>query len=286
MSKSLIVYFSQSGTTAQVAQRIAAGLQTAGYQVDLCNMKDEQPPPVGSYQLLGIGSPVYYYRPPFNVTDYVKSLPSLNGLPAFVFMLHGTYRFDAGTAIRRILSHKGALDVGCFHCRGADLFMGYLKEGYLFSSGHPTTDELAHAETFGSSVAAHVAGRQYVRPEDDWPPSVIYRLERFLTGRWLTKHIYSRLFRLDAKKCDACGLCVELCPTGNITQREGRRLVWGRNCLLCLTCELKCPKGAILSPASWSLFRPFMIYNVRSASRDPSIDYARVVYSHGSLRKA
>jgi flavodoxin len=34
MAKGLIVYFSQSGTTAKVAESIATGLQHGGYEVD------------------------------------------------------------------------------------------------------------------------------------------------------------------------------------------------------------------------------------------------------------
>jgi len=264
-----------------VAESIATGLRTAEHQVDLCNMKDERPPDLGGYDLLGIGLPVYYFRPPFNVTDYVNSLPDLEGLLAFVFVLHGTYRGDASNPIRRALAHKGAREVGYFHCPGADYYLGYLKEEHLFSPDHPTVEELAQAEAFGREVAAHAAGQQYPRPEDDRPPSMVYRLERFLTNRWLIKQMCSRLFRVDAEKCTACGLCAKLCPTGNITEDKGGRPVWGRDCLLCLTCEMKCPQDAITSPVSWPIFRPFMIYNMRHASRDPSLDHVRVTHSHG-----
>jgi len=281
MSKSLIVYFSQGGTTARVAESIAAGLRTEEYQVDLCQMKDEQPSDLSGYDLLGIGFPVYYYRPPFNVMDYVNSLPDLNGLPAFVFMLHGTYRGDAGNAIRHALARKGVQEVGYFHCRGADYYLGYLKEGYLFSPDHPTAEELAQSEAFGREVAAHTAGQPYVRPEDDQLPSIVYRLERFLTNRWLARQVYSRLFRVNAENCNACGLCIELCPTGNITEGKGGSLVWGRNCLLCLTCEMKCPEDAITSPVSWPLFQPFAAYNVRQAARVPSLNYVRAIHNHG-----
>jgi ferredoxin/flavodoxin len=268
-----------------VAESIAAGLRAAEYQIDLCNMKDEQPPDMGGYDLLGVGAPTYYYRPPFNVMGYVNSLPDLDGLPAFVFVLHGTYRGDAGNAIRHALARKGAQEAGYFHCRGADYFLGYLKEGYLFSPDHPTAEELTQAEAFGREVAAHAAGQPYARPEDDRPPAMIYRLERFLANRWLGRQVYSRLFRVDAKNCNACGLCIELCPIGNITEGKGGRPVWGRNCLLCMTCEMKCPKDAITSPASWPLMRPFMIHNVRRASRDPSLDYVQVTHSHGRTQR-
>jgi NAD-dependent dihydropyrimidine dehydrogenase PreA subunit len=59
--------------------------------------------------------------------------------------------------------------------------------------------------------------------------------------------------------------------------------VWERNCLLCLTCEMKCPKDAITTPISW--IRPLMKYNVRHASRDPSLDHVRVTHSKGRTQR-
>ena len=179
MAKGLIAYFSQGGTTARVAEAIATGLRRDGYQVDLHNIKEEPQPDISGYDLLGIGSPVYFFRPPFIVTDYLKSLPDLGGLPAFTFVLHGTYRFDTGKSIRRVLARKGARDVGYFHCHGADFWLGYLKQGYLFSPDHPAPAELSLAEDFGSQVAGHVAGKPYSLAEEDRPPTLVYRLERF-----------------------------------------------------------------------------------------------------------
>lgn len=137
MPKSLIVYFSQGGTTARVAESIAAGLRAAEWDADLRNMVDGPPPAADGYDLIGIGSPVYMYRPPFNVVDYVNGLPDMSGLPSFVFLVHGTYRSDAGTTIRRALARKGAREVGYYHCHGADYFLGYLKRGVLFFARSP-----------------------------------------------------------------------------------------------------------------------------------------------------
>ena len=109
-------------------------------------------------------------------------------------------------------------------------------------------------------------------------------LERFLTNRWLTQQIYSRLFTIDDKKCNACGLCMKLCPTKNITKDKDKHPIWGRNCLLCLTCEMKCPNDAVTSPVSWPLFSPFMAYNVHHAFRDPALDHMRVTHQHGRTK--
>jgi flavodoxin/Pyruvate/2-oxoacid:ferredoxin oxidoreductase delta subunit len=285
MSKTLIVYFSLGGTTAQVAESIAAGLRSAESEVDLYNMRHEQAPGLDGYDLLGIGYPTYYFRPPFNVMDFVNSLPNLDGLSVFVFVLHGTYIGDAGNAIREVLAQKGAKEMGYFHCLGADFFLGYLNEGYLFSPDHPTAEELAQAEEFGCKVAGSMADQEYIRPKDDPAPAIIYRLERFLLNRWLVRHVYSRLFRVNRDECTACGLCMKQCPTENITEDKEGCPVWDRGCLGCLNCEMKCPKDAITSPVSWLLFRLPMMYNAHRASRDPSLDHVRVKHSQGRTKR-
>jgi flavodoxin/Pyruvate/2-oxoacid:ferredoxin oxidoreductase delta subunit len=285
MPRSLVVYFSQGGTTARVAESIAAGLRAMEWQVTLCNLKDTKPPAFDGYDLLGIGAPAYYYRAPFKVMDYLNNLPRLDGLPTLVFVLYGTYMGDTGNAIRRVLSRKGAREVGYFHCYGADFYLPYLKQGYLFSPDHPTAEELSRAESFGREAAGRIASHEYARAKEDPSPAIMYRLERFLTNRWLTKQVWSRLFRVDDKRCTSCGLCINLCPTGNIIEGKQGRPTLGRKCLLCLTCEMECPEEAITSPPTGPLFRPFVIYNVRHASRDPSLEHVRVKHSQGRTRR-
>jgi flavodoxin/ferredoxin len=279
--KSLIVFFSQGGSTRRVAAAIAGGLLAANYGVDLYSIKDERLPDPRNYDLFGIGFPAHYFRAPFNVTDYLKSLPQLAGLPVFVFVMHGAYCGDAGNVVRSVLSEKGALDIGYYRCRGADYFLGYLKQGCLFSPDRPTADDLAEADFWGFEIAARCGGRPYAKPLQDKRPSLVYRIERFLVNRWMVTHMYSRLFRVSPKRCNACGLCVKHCPTANIRQGTRGRPVWGRNCLLCFSCEMKCPKEAISAPLTWLLFKPFMIYNTFRASRDPLLDHVRVVHNNG-----
>lgn len=74
---------------------------------------------------------------------------------------------------------------------------------------------------------------------------------------------------MDTKTWIACGLCIKLCPTGNITEDGDEHPAWGRNCLLCLTCELKCPKDAITSPVScpFTSFQPLHSPSVRLKRR-------------------
>ena len=64
---------------------------------------------------------------------------------------------------------------------------------------------------------------------------------------------------IDWSKCDGCGRCVEVCPTGAVRVVDGRaRLVRPEACTFCPTCETYCPTEAIGRP-----------YRVRFAARVP-----------------
>ena len=54
---------------------------------------------IRNYDMLGIGSPVYIYRLPFIVIEYITSLPKLNGLPFFIFIMYGTKLGTMGTQL-------------------------------------------------------------------------------------------------------------------------------------------------------------------------------------------
>jgi len=59
----------------------------------------------------------------------------------------------------------------------------------------------------------------------------------------------------------------------------------GRDCLLCLYCEMYCPEEAVTSPVIRPLFAPFMKYNVHHASRDPALEYVRVRRNQGRVER-
>ncbi len=287
--EALIVYFSQGGTTARVAEAIGQGIARAGYGIRLCNLKDGHPPDVRNYQLLGIGSPVYYFHLPLNVRHYVQHLPSLDGLAAFEFIVHGSHRIDTANWLRRTLARKGAREVGYFHCRGEAHVLPLLKEGYLFSPDRPSEGELLAAQAFGAELPSRAAGAFCDRPPLEPKPAMIYRLERLFAEPWLMKHLYSRLFRVDPAKCTACGLCTKVCPTGNITVDAHGLPNWDRRCLLCFSCEMSCPEEAITSAASrlfpGILIRLLFRYNARRWAREGEIPWVRVSHERGSIRR-
>lgn len=289
MPRAAIIYFSLNGTTTRVANAIAAGLRSVGYVVDLSNLRDGPPPAISDCDLLGIGSPVYYYRLPFNVLDYLQTLPRLEGMPAFSFLVHGSHAFDAVNSLHHILVQRGTRNAGHFHCPGEAYFLGHLREGYLFSPNHPTPDELVGATAFGVDVARRAVEGELVEAKEQPKPPLVYRIERGMTSRWLVEQVYSRLFKVDPDRCNACGLCMDVCPTKNIERNKRGHPLWGRNCLYCLSCEMNCPQDAISSaisrPILRMLARPFLRYNVRHWAREAELDHIHVTHKHGRTER-
>ncbi len=282
MKNVLIAFFSQTGTTSAVAERIATGLRKAGCSVTLFKIGRTKPPDLAPFDTIGIGSPTYVFRPPFVVTDFLRSLPTLAGKRSFVFVLHGTDRGACGNRIRKLLAGKSATDLGYFHCRGADINYGYLKLGHLFSPDSPTAKELEAAERFGTELPRRALGTTPTEPLDPMT-HFLFAVERILNSRFLMKLAWSRTFHADGR-CNHCGICIDSCPTGNIKRREGSSPQWGKECLLCVTCELRCPQDAIHSVFDGWLATALMTYNIRKGVRD-RIPFALVTHSGGTTTR-
>lgn len=281
MPSGLILYYSLTNTTARIAQSIAEGLIKAGYQTELCNIKDEPCPDLDKYDLIGFGTPVYYYNMPIIVLDFIHNLPDLSKKRCFAFLLKGSYAWNAGDYLKRSLMKHGVQIKGWFYCFGPGYFLPYNKLGYLASYNHPTEDEFNRAQQFGLEMGLDTV-------QGNWPqmsenPPIVYWLEQLMSHPFLVRNVFQKLFQLNKNKCIKCGLCTRNCPVNNLTSVEEGYPLWGRNCIMCLSCEFHCPQEAIASPVSWSIFKPLIRYNISILAKDNSLDKTRVSHQRGKI---
>jgi flavodoxin/Pyruvate/2-oxoacid:ferredoxin oxidoreductase delta subunit len=279
MKKILIASFSQTGSTRKVADLIAKGLNSSDCEITHHNISGSDIPNIETYDIIGIGSPTYFFRPPFIVMDFVNKLAGLKNKSSFVFISKGTHSGDCGNWIRRTLIRKGSRDLGYFKSYGRDYWLGYIKRGVLFSPDSPSEKELASAEEFGKALINRYSdANMIVEPFDPSTP-VMYGIERMLVARPFAKLMYSKTFRASSE-CNSCGICIKKCPVSNISEKKDGTPKWNSNCMLCATCELICPKDAVHSAFDWMIFTPFMRYNIRN-SKKKQIPYSFVEHSGG-----
>lgn len=151
MPECLIVYYSDSGTTENLARSIARGLQ-ASYRVDLLNISRNNPPAVHKYQLLGIGSPVYFFSPVAEIRRFISRMPDLHGIPVFTFLAYGTNPGSAADKLSKALAAKHACYVGTIACRNSNFVYGLGRPAGPLTLNHISAEELERARLFGETM--------------------------------------------------------------------------------------------------------------------------------------
>ena len=238
-----IVYFSQTGNTENVALAIARGLDASGAKADLLRLESTAPETLAAYDFVGFGAPSFYFKLPFNVAWFLRSMRATEGKFAFGFLTDGGHPGNTFREMKRRLKRRGMTMVDAFRCLGYDTYPPFIGTGR--QAGHPDEAELSAAEAFGRGLLAR---RDKIRAgAKDLIPAFPRQLDRFgLLGLVLTRGIItlmSPLKRVNADKCTRCGLCVKRCPTANIRLAPAPRFGWC--CIYCYWCERVCPEGAI-----------------------------------------
>jgi ferredoxin/flavodoxin len=251
-----IIFFSQTGNTRQIAEAIAEGLSNKGGEVELVDwleIKDQTPGRIlEDCDVLGIGTPVFFYQIPFCIRDWLRRFPQVKQRPYFFFV---TYAVVVGTAFRdtdNILRKKGWRLIGHEAFLGFGSYQAYLPWPRL-SVQFPDAHEDAKARQFGEFQAIkYVCFRNNRRNFLERPAKApwFWRRKKLFLSKWMVNKIHPP-FVLDAAKCTGCGRCVRSCPDGAIRLVDGRPQFRG-DCSRCYFCEKACPEQAITP--DWSRF--------------------------------
>ncbi|MBI5641631.1 MAG: 4Fe-4S binding protein [Nitrospirae bacterium] len=256
-----IIFFSQTKNTRQIAQAIAEGISNRGAEVDLVDwlaIKDEPPEKIlGNCDLLGIGTPVFFYQLPFCIRDWLRKFPSVSERPYFLF---ATYAVVVGTTFRdtdNMLRKKGwqLLDYAAF--LGFGSYQAYLPWPRL-SVQFPDAYEETKARQFGEfQVIKHVCFRNGKRNFLARPAKapLSWRRKKMFLPKWMVNRIHPA-FVLDTDKCIGCGTCAQCCPDSAITMVDNRPVFSG-NCSRCYLCEKNCSQNAIMP--DWNSFRKYVV---------------------------
>ena len=247
--KTLIIYFSQTGNTRRVAEEIRQGILTGAEDCQLVALGEVDPSSLGSYDLVGLGCPVFYYQEPLHVREFIAQLPMLPDRQWFVYCTHGAIMGVTLHSMADGLKRKGIRVIG-FH----DTYAGATLPFYpypMLTAGHPDETDLEEARIFGKLVGER--GRHLVADDSvsfETPPTVPQEwsdnAERFTPD--FLKKIFPAL-SINSALCSRCYECQAACPVSGIDIDADPPQIQNP-CIYCWNCANICPEAAI--EADWS----------------------------------
>jgi ferredoxin/flavodoxin len=245
-----IVYGSPGGTTRQVAETIANEVQQEGgriFVIDLFQSGDgieRMNTEIRAGDLLFVGSPTYSNHPLPTIMTFISGLPMTVNVGAAFFTTYGMVSSGLALYDMALLSmEKGLTVLSGIKVPAVHSMLWHEKNP--LGEGRPNADDLAKVSLFARSVLK----KSREVPQTLPPEKFLYHSQEVLdkASKASLNAIKGILLPLDVNEaaCTACGLCVDNCPTSNITLEQAP--VFGEECILCFNCVRFCGDSAITS---------------------------------------
>ena len=250
--KILMIYYSQTGNTQMVARAVRDGMREEGHEVTLKFIKKVYYEELEDYDMIGIGSPIWYEMPP-NVRKFVEEMPEQNQRLAFSFCTHGTMPDLYFPLVIPRLMRKGLRVVDWKNWYG-NCSIQIFPEPY-YTANHPDDVDIADAKAWSKQVVQKaekiLAGETGLLPKAPMPNMMPMHANAAIEHLGGFHNVHGRLVR-DPEKClyPKCHICMDNCTMGYIDlgaepQKYGSCGDACDDCHGCTYCELLCPTGAI-----------------------------------------
>ena len=236
----MIFYFSATGNSKYVAERIAASTDDqAVYLPDAIKERRYQYD-ISQEKRIGFVTPVYYYGLPSIINFFLEKM-QLNGYAdqyVYVVLTCGGSTGDAAGQMGKLLKKKGITLSAQFAVPMVDNYVPLSK----LDSPEKIEKILDDAEEYIDEARRAIRSKgfgDYNRCQGAAPSvmtAAVY--PAYARGRSTKPFVVG-------DECVGCGLCEKLCPCGAIIVTDGKPL-WNKpKCVQCLGCLHRCPSQAI-----------------------------------------
>lgn len=218
-----ILYFSSTGNSLFAAQKVQQGLSG-----ELCYI----PAYKGNgseYEKIILVCPIYSFGLPAHVFDL---LPRLRDRKAYMILTYGGMVAGADRLAYEYASENG-LDI-----RG--VYTVKMVENFTLTFSTPSFYNKAALRNAPGEIEKIIAS---IRRDDVHIPPEKKTRRRDYERNKANWHLIANDFSV-SEDCVRCGKCVDLCPSGNITIKNGE-IRFGQSCVACLGCYHRCPQKAI-----------------------------------------
>ncbi len=217
------LYFSATYTTKRVVEAVAAGLSNEVASYDITNDTATDTVIIPREELLVVGVPVYAGRVPAMAAERLLRFKG-EKTPAVVVAVYGNRHYDnAVLELHDIMTECG------FRTVAAGAFIAQHSIFPKVGAARPDAEDLAEIKSFAEKSLAVLAGDFGAI---NIPGNRPYKVPGGIPI-WPTA----------SRKCNGCGACAKLCPTGAIDPAAPKG-VDKEKCIKCGRCIVVCPTKA------------------------------------------
>ncbi|NLV68692.1 MAG: 4Fe-4S binding protein [Spirochaetes bacterium] len=246
IKKGLVLWYSQAGNTERIGRAIASAWRKQGLKVTSGDYRSFDAAEINGYDIIAAGSPVFYYEVPENFRDWLKTIPSIEGVPVASFVTFGGAggnQHNTACELMALLADKGGVPAGIEKFSNMSTFAPTWSSGNtgrILKYRHlPDEGTFNRARGYAESVLSSARAGKGIEVNGNFSFNNTMKggVSIFFTKLLMTGH------SIDHKKCIRCGICVEKCPVDAIgPDRDG---VDTGKCIACFGCVNNCPVNAV-----------------------------------------
>jgi len=242
----VVCWYSQTGNTERTGRLIGEFLKNNGLDVLRGDYRDLDPSQIPEYDIIIMGSPIFYYDVPENFKTWLKDMPSIKDKPSAAYVTFGGTggnQHNTACTLLDLLVEKGGVPIG-FDMFGSmssfAITWSYGNEDRVLQYKHlPDHVSYDAMRAFAGDMLDRIRNGQTI----EFNKGMDFR-EWIKTSPsiWLTQLFISQ-HTINETKCIECGTCIEKCPAGAIDLDQ--KQVNTDLCIACLGCINNCPVQAV-----------------------------------------
>lgn len=243
--RALVLCYSQTGLTSRYGRLVACTLKEKGLAVDALDMQGFEKNRFVNYDLIIIGTPVFYYDIPVNVSDWLASMPKISGTPVAAFVSFGGPEGNQHNAVchtLRLMSASGGVAAGAGTFRSIPAYPTPNWDSANQRSAEQLPNEATYDQVrlFTRQLLERIRRGESIKYDSDITARGVLRT---LPLVWFNKKAIN-VHTVDKAKCIMCRTCVKKCPVAAIHPEKQR--VDRDKCLACFGCLNNCPADAVV----------------------------------------